>query len=62
MDIISIKASLMDLPAVFLVEDQTNAFYYCKTPQGIVNFKIPLFEAEMVYPGIPAKHLIKYIS
>ena len=52
----------MDLPAVFLVEDQTNAFYYCKTPQGIVNFKIPLFEAEMVYPGIPAKHLIKYIS
>ena len=60
-DIISIKAMFDGLTATYLLEDNTHAFYYCKTPYGIANFKIPLFEAEMVYPGIPANLLIKYL-
>lgn len=57
------KEDLIDTTAAWLYTDDNYAYYYTETKYGDrVDFKIPKFEAEMVYPGIPSELLIKYIN
>ena len=51
-------------PEAILLYDNLQGFtiYYCNLEGCKVFFKIPLHKADMVYPGIPAKYLTKYIT
>lgn len=59
-DDINVKLEEKGVKAVFLREDSDFHYYYADMDGMRFNYKIPLFDAEMIYPGIPAHVIHKY--
>lgn len=48
--------------AIYMREDKDYHYYYANIYSYRINYKIPVYDAEMIYPGIPAHVLSKYID